>query len=265
MSPRNDTYLSLCLHQASLSPLHFRHGAIIVRGGKIIGQGFNTYSPGYDGGALRTGVLGGASLDMASMLEFKQKLKSNSKFMGGKEELGKQDNQPVAGTFTPFEAVGGTAGNAPLSMHSEMMAIRSALSLSSGTQSSYTSARSSAYCEKPHFLSGEDSKQRKVRAKGIKAYAKAICEEASSGAGIGQAQSTEFSIQKSGFEPGASQPGVHGAQCVQRHGGVRREHGTGYGEKYWETSDEGEEGIWEVCVPVQQAFTTGGFVTTLST
>lgn len=53
MSPRNNTYLTLCLAQAELSPLHYRHGYTIVRGGKVIGQGFNCYRPGFDGGVSR--------------------------------------------------------------------------------------------------------------------------------------------------------------------------------------------------------------------
>jgi deoxycytidylate deaminase len=50
---KTDNYLALCLEQAAHSPLHYRHGAIIVRGGKVIGQGFNDYRRGFDGGALR--------------------------------------------------------------------------------------------------------------------------------------------------------------------------------------------------------------------
>jgi deoxycytidylate deaminase len=52
---RNDNILTLCLAQAEMSPLHYRHGAVIVKGGKVIGQGFNTYRPGFDGGVLKTG------------------------------------------------------------------------------------------------------------------------------------------------------------------------------------------------------------------
>ncbi|KAH7403531.1 hypothetical protein BKA64DRAFT_707019 [Cadophora sp. MPI-SDFR-AT-0126] len=146
MSPRNDTFLSLCLAQADLSPLHYRHGAIIVRGGKVIGQGFNCYRPGFDGGALRNGALPSASLDGPAIAELKQRLKSkpNSK--------SKMPTQSDEGTFTPFESMGcGHNANVALSMHSEMMAIRSALSLSSGTQASQTSARSAMCFEKPCF------------------------------------------------------------------------------------------------------------------
>ncbi|KAL2067145.1 hypothetical protein VTL71DRAFT_1569 [Oculimacula yallundae] len=170
MSPRNDTNLSLCLAQADLSPLHYRHGAIIVRGGKVIGQGFNTYRPGFDGGALKSGVLPSASLDGPSIAELKQRLKAKPK---------SKSNKPDEGSFTPFEATGcGHNANIALSMHSEMMAIQSALSLSSGTQSSQTSARSAKCFQKPCFKLPGDSKKRKARARGLKAYAKAVCEEA---------------------------------------------------------------------------------------
>ena len=74
MSLRADSYLSLCLEQANKSPLYFRHGCIIVRGGKVIGQGYNTYRPGFDGGALKHGNMVG-SLGSLSLAEFKQHLK----------------------------------------------------------------------------------------------------------------------------------------------------------------------------------------------
>ncbi|PMD64023.1 uncharacterized protein K444DRAFT_660705 [Hyaloscypha bicolor E] len=165
MSPRNDMYLSLCLAQAELSPLHYRHGSIIVRGGKVIGQGFNNYRPGFDGGALKSGVL----LDGPAIAELKQRLKSKPK------SKNKPDHQQDDATFTPFESSGcGPHANVNLSMHSEMMAIRSALSLSSGTLSSQTSARSAKCFEKPCFKLPGDSKKRKARARGLKAYAAAV-------------------------------------------------------------------------------------------
>lgn len=43
---KTDNYLTLCLEQAAKSPLHYRHGCIVVRGGKVIGQGYNDYRPG---------------------------------------------------------------------------------------------------------------------------------------------------------------------------------------------------------------------------
>ncbi|KAL9017485.1 MAG: hypothetical protein Q9185_005198 [Variospora sp. 1 TL-2023] len=58
---RNDVYLSLCLEQASLSPLHYRHGCIVVRGGKVIGKGYNDYRSGFNGGVQITGRLSSAA------------------------------------------------------------------------------------------------------------------------------------------------------------------------------------------------------------
>jgi hypothetical protein len=217
MSPRNDTFLSLCLAQAELSPLHYRHGSIIVRGGKVIGQGFNCYRPGFDGGALKSGVLPSASLDGPGIAELKQRLKSKPK---PKNKSGHQQDE---GTFTPFESMGcGPNPNVNLSMHSEMMAIRSALSLSSGTLSSQTSARAAKCFEKPCFKLPGDSKKRKARARGLKAYAAAVCAEAKTSS-TGTAYGGKFSIQKLGFEPGSSQPSFQGErQQVQRQGGGQR-------------------------------------------
>ncbi|KAK7996169.1 hypothetical protein PG991_015636 [Apiospora marii] len=54
---KTDNYKNLCLAQALNSPLKYRHGCIIVKGGKVIGQGFNDVRSGFDGGALKTGQL----------------------------------------------------------------------------------------------------------------------------------------------------------------------------------------------------------------
>lgn len=168
MSPRNEQYLSLCLTQANLSPLHYRHGCIIVRGGKVIGQGYNAYRPGFDGGALKTGVLPASALDGPAIAELKMRLKSKSK------SKHKPDCNVPSDTFTPFETVGRqTAG--PLSMHSEMMAIQSALSLSSAAQASQTSARGTKYLQKPASKTSRDSKRAKERTKGLKSYVEALC------------------------------------------------------------------------------------------
>jgi deoxycytidylate deaminase len=241
MSPRNDTFLSLCLAQAELSSLHYRHGSIIVRGGKVIGQGYNCYRPGFDGGALKSGVLPSASLDGPAIAELKQRLKSQPK------PKNKPDNQEDEGIFTPFESAGcGPHANVNLSMHSEMMAIRSALSLSSGTLSSQTSARSAKCFEKPCFKLPGNSKKRKARARALKAYAAAVCAEAEAST-TGKAYGGKLSIQKSGFEPGSSQPGFQGKkQQVQRQGGGQRvsggegERGLEHMEKCRETPSEEE-------------------------
>jgi tRNA(Arg) A34 adenosine deaminase TadA len=129
MSPRQDTYQSLCLQQALNSPLYHRHGSIIVQGGKVIGRGFNHYRPGFDGGALKNG---------RTKIEGKvmpQKMKRKQKFTAGDE--------------LPCTKDGTADAKSALSMHSEMMAIRSALSLSSHQFGA--SARSSASYEAPCF------------------------------------------------------------------------------------------------------------------
>ncbi|CZR61975.1 uncharacterized protein PAC_11872 [Phialocephala subalpina] len=240
MSPaRNDIYLSLCLAQAELSPLHYRHGAIIVRGGKVIGQGFNCYRPGFDGGALKTGTLPSNSIDGPAIAELKERLKSKPK----PKSKSKQDSQQDEGTFTPFETMGcGHNANVALSMHSEMMAIRSALSLSSGTLSSQSLARSAKCFEKPCFKLPGDSKKRKARARALKAYTAAVCADASEGKAYGG----KFSIQKQGFEPGSSQPSQQGHLQDQQQGGERwlsegeRERGGGSERKSRETPQEEE-------------------------
>ena len=69
---KTDNYLTLCLEQASKSPLHYRHGCIIVRGGKVIGQGFNDYRPGFNGGALKTGKIAAGAYDGTAVQEMKE-------------------------------------------------------------------------------------------------------------------------------------------------------------------------------------------------
>jgi hypothetical protein len=244
-------YLTLCLAQADLSPLHYRHGAIIVRGGKVIGQGFNCYKPGFDGGALKSGSLPSSSIDGPAIAELKERLKLKTK----RKNKSTQQHQQDEGTFTPFESMGcGHNANAPLSMHSEMMAIRSALSLSSGTLSSHTSARSAKCFEKPCFKLPGDSKKRKARARALKVYAAAVVAEANAA----QAYGGKFSVQKQGFVPDSSQPGQQGQQRVQRQGdqqrisGAEEQRGGEHGPKCRETPQEGESVRVSVRGSVQQ-------------
>jgi hypothetical protein len=141
------------------------------------------------------------------MKEWKERTKSKSKFKP-------YSNQQDASNFIPFEATGSGSGygsNVPLSMHSEMMAIQSALSLSSGALCGQTSARSAKYLKKPRFSLQGDSKKRKDRARGLKAYAEAVCSEAATATG-------KFSLQEQGFGAGASQSGTQGEKCDQLHG-----------------------------------------------
>jgi len=210
---KTDDYLNLCLEQAAKSPLRYRHGAIIVRGGKVIGHGYNDHRSGFDG-ALKTGRL---------------PLRSTKRELGGPEDH-------VNRTFTPFENMGGGGklANTPLSMHSEMMAIHSALSASS------TLASSAVSSEKPCFkLSGDSKRKSRLRREAINSYVKAICEAAlaQSTAASGSAQS---GVQEWRFESSASGPREI-EPCVPRPG-EERERGLVENEQYGETpSDEREE------------------------
>ncbi|KAF1921126.1 hypothetical protein BDU57DRAFT_439618 [Ampelomyces quisqualis] len=161
---KTDNYLNLCLEQAAKSPLRYRHGAVIVRGGKVIGQGYNDYRVGFDGGALKTGLLPLRSFDGPAMTELKKKRKN----LGVKPNLGDESTK----TFTPFEHTtgGGKLANTPLSMHSEMMAIQSALAAAGSVVSGAVSS------QKPCFkLSGDDKRKARLRRDAIKLYVETIC------------------------------------------------------------------------------------------
>lgn len=138
---KTDNYLALCLEQAANSPLHYHHGSIIVRGGKVIGQGYNDYRTGFNGGALKTGQIGNSGTDTESWRISKQQQHPHSK-----SKSKPKPSPNVRGTFTPFEAMSGNNhADAPLSMHSEMMAVHSALSQSCAL------ASRTAWCQKPGF------------------------------------------------------------------------------------------------------------------
>ncbi|GAB1739206.1 hypothetical protein NU219Hw_g3956t1 [Hortaea werneckii] len=189
---KTDNYLTQCLEQAAKSPLHYRHGCIIVRGGKIIGQGFNDYRPGFDGGALKHGRIAKSALDGPAIADLKEKLKKQK----GKETH-RQQHHASTKTFTPFEARGGgQQSNNPLTMHSEMMAIHSALAASS------TLSSTAFACEKPCFkLPSGDKRKARLRAEVLKRYVNAVCETAASTASAG---SGKTQVQKCGFGRSAS-------------------------------------------------------------
>lgn len=154
---KSDQYLNLCLEQAALSPLRYRHGCVVVKGGKVIGQGFNDYRPGYEGGCvLKTGVLP----------------KSASSFADTPHKL---DPPRSKDGFKTVESIIGNCGggghaNALLTMHSEMMAINSALS-SRSTLAANTVSR-----VKPCFkLPGDSKRKRTLRRDAVVAYAEAVC------------------------------------------------------------------------------------------
>lgn len=218
---KTDYYLNLCLEQAAQSPLHYRHGCIIVRGGKVIGQGFNDYRSGFDGGALKTGVLPVRSLNPAALAELKKKHKHKS------------NSSEEATTFTPFEATGGGGklANTPLSMHSEMMAIHSALSTSS------TLVSTSVSSQKPYLkLSGDSKRKARLQRDAVKTYVEAICK-------LALAQSTKQHLgrpfQPSRFEGAAFKSDVfeRGAASDARSC-VSRAYRGQYGETPRGDSDE---------------------------
>ena len=51
---KSQFYLSECAEVASKSPMCFKLGAIMVKGGKVISTGYNHHRPNYDGGELGT-------------------------------------------------------------------------------------------------------------------------------------------------------------------------------------------------------------------
>jgi deoxycytidylate deaminase len=225
---KTDNYLNLCLKQAAKSPLRYRHGAIVVRGGKVIGQGYNDYRTGFDGGALKTGRLPLRSLDGPAIAELKRKhkLKREPKLEPGEE---------TTKTFTPFEimAGGGKLANTPLSMHSEMMAIHSALSVTSTVASSAVSS------QKPCFkLSGGDKRKARLRRDAIKSYVETVCKQAllqsSTKQGNGKSQVQEWRFESATSGPRDTQ------SCVSSRG-QGREGAVVHGEQYGETPNEREE------------------------
>ncbi|KAK0935333.1 hypothetical protein LTR29_013125 [Friedmanniomyces endolithicus] len=163
---KTDNYLTLCLEQAAKSSLHYRHGCIVVRGGKVIGQGYNDYRPGYEGGALKHGRIAKCGLDGPAIAELKEKMKKQ------KNRPKEQQRHPQSGdTFVPCEGTGGGhRANVPLSMHSEMMAIHSALA-TSGTLSS-TALASEKPCLK---LPRSDKRKARLRAEVLKRYVESVC------------------------------------------------------------------------------------------
>lgn len=169
---KTDQYLNLCLDQAALSTLHYRHGCVVVKGGKVIGQGFNDCRPGYDGGSvLKTGVLPKAATsvkpDKPDPLKHKRDFKAVESISGN--------------------CGGGHHANARLTMHSEVMAINSALSSCS------TLAANTVSHVKPSFkLLGDSKRKRALQRSAVLSYAQAVClatfgQEVQQGAGPVQA------------------------------------------------------------------------------
>lgn len=162
---KTNNYLSLCREQASLSPLHHRHGCVIVRGGKVISQEFNDLRAGFDGGALKHGRIASGALDGPAIMDLKRKRKLKP------QSEPKSSNNTSSKSFTPYEAMGGGyRASVPLSMHSEMMAIHSAIARSSTLNATAVSS------VKPSFkLPGSSKRKAKLRQEALKAYVKLVC------------------------------------------------------------------------------------------
>jgi hypothetical protein len=147
-----DYYLNMCLEQAELSPLGQRHGCVVVKGGKIIGKGFNDYRLGYDGGALKNGRMSTKTFPL-------ERQKSG--------EIMKKSG------FKTFERTTGLLAGNVLSMHSEMMAINSALASSS------TLAPTKVLNIKPSFAPSRESKRkRQLRQDILNTYVRTVCLDA---------------------------------------------------------------------------------------
>lgn len=190
---KTDNYLTLCLEQAAKSPLHYRHGCIIVRGGKVIGQGHNDYRPGFDGGALKHGRVANSALSGTAIADLKAKLKE-------RKDAKAEGQQLPPKQLAAFEKVGlggGPQANTPLSMHSEMMAIHSALSTSS------TLACSTVSHQKPCFkLPRGDKKKERLRRDVLQNYVERICEPSTS---TTDGSRGKIQVQECGFVRASSQ------------------------------------------------------------
>ncbi|KAH9885157.1 hypothetical protein F4778DRAFT_787333 [Xylariomycetidae sp. FL2044] len=182
---KTDYYLNQCLEEAEKSPLVHRHGCIVVKGGKVIGKGFNDYRPGYDGGNLKTGALP----TKVSTFDTKKQEVVAKKTRDG---------------FRPFEKTGHKHAYSPLTMHSEMMAINSAL------ESSSTLAATTLSHFKPPIEPSRDSKnKRQQRRDALNAYA-----------------------QKGEFQAGASRPKQAHQTQGQHHHQIQHHHHHGHRDRY---------------------------------
>jgi deoxycytidylate deaminase len=253
---KTNNYLALCLEQAAQSPLYYRHGAIIVRGGKVIGKGYNDYRSGFDGGALKTGQIAQGVYDGPAIAELKHKMKNKSK---SKSMDKTTSNDHAVDSFVPFESMngGGHHANTPLSMHSEMMAIHSALSSSSTMASTVVSS------VKPSFkLPGKSKHTARLRNERLRTYVEAVCcaalEDQTKTQG-GKSQVQEWRFEASASQPRQVRQGVSQPQGSGRSAGG---HGGGWGE----TPEKEERTVWEegsvrVSVPSRPVWKTTSTLT----
>ena len=204
-----------------MSNLHYRHGCIIVRGGKVIGKGYNDLKPRFNGGrTLKTGRFGADASSSSAIVAPKQKANSKNKQIGkGSKALGRN-----LATLENNVLGGGCLANSPLSMHSEMMAIQSALSLS-GSTTAYGSARSSWLMQKPGSYKLPGRGKRQLHLRNLKAYVETVCEAApletmgNSRQSAGTMHGVKAQDQGSSFGLSESQCGQGGAGSQLAEGG----------------------------------------------
>jgi len=131
--------------------VYYRHGCVIVRGGKVNGQGFNDPRPGYNGEEkLKSDRM--TSADGPAVVVLKRENRKKEL-----EDLGKAERAVAHARDSEFG--GGHMANMPLTIHSEMMAIKSALSLSNALGNG--SARGVQWIQKPRSfkLQGRGKRQ----------------------------------------------------------------------------------------------------------
>ena len=212
---KSNDYMNLCLDQASRSPLHYRHGCVIVRGGKVIGQGFNDCRTGFDGGSLKNGRIASGAFDGPAIAELKQKLKVRQQekhqqvsASAAIKVLARPQKQALGRVSTLSKGVAtksarvGQRADAPFTMHAEMMAVHSALSSSAALSS--TTLSSEKACFK---LPSSSKRAEKLRREALEAYARQMCQTST--------RSGKLQVQECGFEPGTSRSGVKGS-CQQQ-------------------------------------------------
>ena len=192
-----------------MSPLHYRHGCVIVRGGKVIGQGYNDHRPHFDGGAKR--LASSSAYNSSAIAAVKQKNKHSNRILNRKGRSSEQNEKQSEIYSFDGDLNGCSTANTPLSMHSEMMAIHSALSLSN-TLAPRTSTRLTQWLQKPSFkLPGRG--KRELHLQTLEAY---VNQAISEGAVTykkecgGKQHGGASQVQGSQFETSSSQRGEGG-------------------------------------------------------
>ena len=166
-----------------------------------MGRGFNDYRSGYNGGTLSSGKIRSVGATHGPALRaLKRQSKSclNQHQSKNFEAIDDGSKKYIANAHQIEGTGGGCLANTPLSMHSEMMAINSALSLSANS-TCQVSARSKQWLQRPCYKLPSRSK-RQARLRSLKAYADAVYSESSSNSTTSKCCGPSH-IQGSSFEP----------------------------------------------------------------